>query len=213
MRFAVRYDKKHNSLEDIGARIGAWASGEPDELLDEWYDKYGNQNPNGDPKEILREGLKFEGNGGIIKTEMMSGDGMERKSQVGKIEPMPKKQFQRIVKNFKAHGGLMQFNDETDQYLASKHAEAITYDEKTILIKQRPGRASVFEELIHATQFRNGENDGSYESRLKCEIAAQEKLLRNARAYELTDAEITQTQKALEIYQNELNDYHNHGGV
>ena len=58
-----------DSLEDIGARIGAWASGEPDELLDEWYDKYGNRNPNGDPKEILREGLKFEGNGGIIKTE------------------------------------------------------------------------------------------------------------------------------------------------
>ena len=45
-----------DSLEDIGARIGAWASGEPDELLDEWYDKYGNQNPNGDPKEILRNG-------------------------------------------------------------------------------------------------------------------------------------------------------------
>ena len=53
MRFAVRYDKKHNSLETIGA----WASGEPDELLDEWYDKYGNQNPNGDAREILREGL------------------------------------------------------------------------------------------------------------------------------------------------------------
>lgn len=59
-------------LEDIGARIGAWASGEPDELLDEWYDKYGGRNPNGDPREILREGLKFEGKGGIIKTEIKS---------------------------------------------------------------------------------------------------------------------------------------------
>ena len=72
MRFAVRYDKKHNSLEDIGARIGAWASGEPDELLDEWYDKYGSRNPNGDAREIiLRDGLKYQGNGGIIKTEGM----------------------------------------------------------------------------------------------------------------------------------------------
>jgi len=26
------------------------------------------------------------------------------------------------------------------------------------LLKQNPGRASVFEELIHATQYRNGEN-------------------------------------------------------
>lgn len=42
------------SLEDIGAQIGRWASGEPDELLDEWYEKYGSRNPNGDPKEILR---------------------------------------------------------------------------------------------------------------------------------------------------------------
>ena len=57
------------SLADLGRQIGAWASGEPDELLDEWYDKYGNQNPNGDPKEILREGLKYQGNGGIIKAE------------------------------------------------------------------------------------------------------------------------------------------------
>ena len=62
------------SLEDIGARIGAWASGEPDELLDEWYDKYGSRNPDGDPKEILREGLKFEGNGGIISGNPMSVD-------------------------------------------------------------------------------------------------------------------------------------------
>ena len=49
-----------DSLEDIGARIGAWASGEPDAVLDEWYDKYGNRNPNGDPREILR------GNGGEL---------------------------------------------------------------------------------------------------------------------------------------------------
>ena len=60
-----------DSLEDIGARIGAWASGEPDALLDEWYDKYGSRNPDGDAKEILREGLKYQGDGGRIKTERM----------------------------------------------------------------------------------------------------------------------------------------------
>ena len=63
------------SLEDIGRQIGAWASGEPDELLDEWYDKYGSRNPNGDAREIiLRDGLKFEGNGGIISGNPMSVD-------------------------------------------------------------------------------------------------------------------------------------------
>lgn len=65
------------------------------------------------------------------------------------------------------------YAEETDAYLKSKNAEAITYNDKTILLKQNPGRASVFEELIHATQYRNGENDGSYVSRLNCEIKAQ----------------------------------------
>ena len=37
---------------------------------------------------------------------------------------------------------------------------------------------SVFEELIHSAQYGTGKNDGSYISRLKCEIEAQEKLLR-----------------------------------
>ena len=67
-----------DSLEDIGARIGAWASGEPDELLDEWYDKYGSRNPNGDAKEILREGLKYQGDGGIIKTERNMAQGYRK---------------------------------------------------------------------------------------------------------------------------------------
>jgi hypothetical protein len=62
-----------DSLENIGARIGAWASGEPDELLDEWYDKYGGGNPNGDPKEILREGLKYQSNGGKMYSGGISG--------------------------------------------------------------------------------------------------------------------------------------------
>ena len=65
-----------DSLEDIGARIGAWASGEPDAVLDEWYDKYGNRNQNGDPKEILRgnggELLQNAAGSGRIKTERKS---------------------------------------------------------------------------------------------------------------------------------------------
>lgn len=56
------------SLEDIGRQIGRWASGEPDALLDEWYEKYGRRNPNGDPKEILREGLQSGEYRGRIKT-------------------------------------------------------------------------------------------------------------------------------------------------
>ena len=70
------------------------------------------------------------------------------------------------------------------------------------MLKQNPGRASVFEELIHATQYRNGENDGSYVSRLNCEIKAQKKLLRNNKAYKLTEAEVEQTKIALQQYES-----------
>ena len=129
------------------------------------------------------------------------------------VEPMPKKQFQRICKSFKSQGGIIQISDATDEYLNSKHAEAITYDSKTILLKQNPSRASVFEEFIHTHQYKTGENDGSYESRLKCEIAAQKKLIKYSKAYKLTDKEITQTQRALEAYENELKEYYKNGGA
>ena len=76
-------------------------------------------------------------------------------------KPMPKKQLQRISKAFKRRGGIIQMNAETDAYLDVKKAEAITYDAKTILLRQHPSRSAVFEELIHATQFRHGKNDWS----------------------------------------------------
>lgn len=130
--------------------------------------------------------------------------GMYRKKKTQTIEPMSKKQLQKIVKAFRRNGGVIQMDDVTDAYLNSKHAEAITYNEKTILLRKNPGRAAVFEELIHATQFRKGENDGSYESRLLCEIAAQEKLLQFQKTYKLTAEEVRQTEIALKSYQNEL---------
>ncbi len=120
------------------------------------------------------------------------------------IEPMPKKQLRRIVKAFKRQGGIIQMDETTDAYLKAKNAEAITLNENTILLRQKPGRASVFEELIHANQFRQGLNDGSVISRIKNEIAAQEMLLRNSKAYKLTPKEIKQTQAALKSYVEEL---------
>ena len=71
----------------------------------------------------------------------------------------------------------------------------------------------MFEELIHTEQYRNGRNDGSYKSRLQCEIEAQKKLIKNSKAYKLTEREVFQTQKALEAYENELREYYKNGGV
>lgn len=160
-------------------------------------------------KQIAGLPVDNQENGGIMNVE---SEAMYRKARAGYIEPMPKKQLHKIEKAFKVQGGLIQYNEETDAYLKSKNAEAITYNEKTILLKQNPGRASVFEELIHATQYRNGENDGSYVSRLNCEIEAQKKLLRNSKAYKLTEAEVKQTKIALQKYESELKAYNEKGG-
>ena len=163
----------------------------------------------GKHKQIAGLPVDNQENGGIMNVE---SEVMHRKARAGYIEPMPKKQLHKIEKAFKVQGGLIQYNEETDAYLKSKNAEAITYNEKTILLKQNPGRASVFEELIHATQYRNGENDGSYVSRLNCEIEAQKKLLRNSKAYKLTEAEVKQTKIALQKYESELKAYNEKGG-
>ncbi|MDO5311400.1 MAG: hypothetical protein Q4E94_05790, partial [Clostridia bacterium] len=144
------------------------------------------------------------GKSGIINTE---SEFMYRKGKGNHIEPMPKKQLLRIEKCFKRRGGTIRRGDDIDDYLVSKKAEAITYNQYTILLKKSPGRASVFEELIHATQYKNGDNDGSYLSRLKCEISAQEKLLKNAKAYKLTESEIKQTKIALEEYKKDIAAY------
>lgn len=185
-----------------------WALDE--EELDELKERaaYFGLDKSKDFEDFKRKYLKMQteqvakaGDTGIIKSEKMY-----RKKKTDKIEPMPKKQLQKIVKVFRKNDGIIQMNAETDGYLEYKKAEAITYDAKTILLRQNSGRAAVFEELIHATQFRKGMNDGSLRSRIICEIEAQNKLLRNAKAYKLTDAEIRQTRSALKAYEKQLDE-------
>lgn len=79
--------------------------------------------------------------GGVDKNEKygimnVGSEAMYRKARAGYIEPMPKKQLHKIEKAFKAQGGLIQYGEETDAYLKSKNAEAITYNDKTILLKK-----------------------------------------------------------------------------
>ena len=164
-----------------------------------------------DAEEIIncRCTLKFDrgtpltnaNNRGIMRV----GSGrMERKKDRGKIEPMPKKQFRKIERAFKRMGGLIICNNEVDSFLSQQQAEGATLDGTTVLLTQNPGRAAVFEEMIHAAQYRRGENDGSNLSRILNEIDAQKRLLRNAKAYKLTQNEIEQTRRALALYEADL---------
>ena len=138
------------------------------------------------------------------ESDITESEGMCRKYDSGKFVPMPNEQFRRIKKRFKAHGGIIQQNDETDVYLIKKHVEGITYNENTILLMKKPSRASVFEELIHTAQYRDGKIGATRKSRVICEIEAQKKLLKYAKAYKLTSREIEQTKRALSGYEKEL---------
>lgn len=119
------------------------------------------------------------------------------------IEPMPKKQLQRIIKDFKAKGGIILINDEVDEYLKKQHAEGSTLNENTILLVRNPGRSAVYEELIHAKQYADGKNDGSRKSRLRCEIEAQKMLIEHKEEWHITDKEDKQTRRVLKRYEQE----------
>ena len=194
----IRKGERINKDEYVKSRLEAFMS----EHADDYNLKYSKV-------KIKPKALEKSVESDIIK---IRGEGMYRKSKQGKIEPMPKKQFHRLEKSFKRRGGIIQHNPATDDYLFTKHAEGITYDSKTILLKQNPGRASVFEELIHAHQYRTGKNDGSYLSRLNSEIDAQRKLLRHSTLFQLTQQEIEQTKSALKSYKMELEEYYKKGG-
>lgn len=176
--------------------------------FDKWQElKYNDSEKYNELKSLYRSKIA------VANSEKRGIIEMKRKKNDNKSETMPKKQLQKIIKRFKKLGGTIQMSEETDKYLDSKFAEAITYDAHTILLRQKPSRASVFEELIHSAQYGTGKNDGSYISRLKCEIEAQEKLLRYQKAYGLTKIEVEQTEKALNDYKNELKLYYEKGGV
>ncbi len=123
------------------------------------------------------------------------------------IEPMPKRQLQKIIKSFKAKGGIIKMDEDSEKFLKSQNSEAVTLNKDTILLTKNPGRSAVYEELIHAEQYRQGKNDGSYEQRLICEIEAQKILIEKKKEYNITDEEDRQTRLALKAYEKEYKEF------
>lgn len=113
------------------------------------------------------------------------------------VSAMPKSQIQRIAKAFKRNGGKIDQTDEAAAFLAFRKAQGITLNSKTILLSKAPTRATVFEELIHSAQWRDGKCTGSALSIAACEVEAKKKLLKYANAYRLSEAEIRETKKLL----------------
>ena len=145
---------------------------------------------------VLDNSVKNDRMGTTRKADVIEQDDL--------INAMPHEQFERIKRRFERQGGLFVMDEYAQEILNARGVEAITYCADTILLRPHPSRAAVFEELIHVTQYRLGENDGAKYSKLICEIKAQQKLLRNKEAYQLTQQDIDLTIHNLNEYIEDL---------
>lgn len=147
------------------------------------------------PKINSQKKVDFSENSDIMNVDNLTMRSVNG-SEIG--EPMPREQFERIQKAAQRRGIMIISDENSERYVLSRGAEAITLNAETVCLMRNPSRVAVFEELIHTTQYRQGKIDGTPLSICKAEIVAKEKILRYAKAYRLTDIEITNTQKLLD---------------
>lgn len=100
--------------------------------------------------------------------------------------PMNEERFRRMRSNLERHGlEVVQAQGDDLRYLIHRGAEASYWDGRITYIGEVPSASAMFEETIHATQARiYGELLETNQVELAArEIAAQEKLLKNGKAY------------------------------
>ena len=158
---------------------------------------------NAKKREAYAEKIKFANSddSSIINPR---GNEMLQNKDGGEVDAMPEDQFQRIVEGFKRQGGEIRTDEEAQRYLDFREADGVTIDEKLVFLRKNPSRSAVFEELIHTSQFRNGDIVDIPRDVIKCEIEAKTKLIKYAKWYNLTETEIENTKRSLQKYKEEL---------
>ncbi|GED59073.1 hypothetical protein BFO01nite_32050 [Brevibacillus formosus] len=102
--------------------------------------------------------------------------------------------FDRMKKAFEKQGGIIDQSEEAIRYLDYRGAEAVTWNEKTIQLRQNPTTSAVFEEFIHTAQYRAGKiPDQTPRTVLTVEIEAAEKLIKYRKAYGIPNIETRDT--------------------
>jgi len=134
-----------------------------------------------------------------------------------KGKPVDIRLLGKLQKEFKELGGDMLFNKESFAYCAAREKtlnteiEAITLNESLILLNKKATTSAVYEELIHARQFRTGRYDElatKYNNQKVVdnfmEKEAAEELLENASKLKLPNDEIQLIKERLEFFNNTL---------
>ncbi|HVA45606.1 MAG TPA: hypothetical protein VNH11_04395 [Pirellulales bacterium] len=98
-----------------------------------------------------------------------------------------------ITAAFRAAGGLVDQSPDAQQYLKTRKAGGLTLNEQTILLPAKPTRTAVFEELVHAEQFRSGVTiEADTGGVLRFEAEAAEILIRHRHTWQLPRDELRQ---------------------
>lgn len=135
------------------------------------------------------------------------------KVKVEDIPPMDKDRFEKIKQSLEKKGVSVIQDREGDAFLSHMGAEALTLSDGSAVIFQSgrvPSASAVFEEVIHVGQIRKkgvvdeyGNKQGTLEY-LSREIEAGEKLIKNKRAYRLTEKDVESVRENLESYYKEF---------
>ncbi|TQK62501.1 uncharacterized protein DUF4280 [Brevibacillus sp. AG162] len=118
--------------------------------------------------------------------------------------PMDPEKFNRMKNAFEKQGGLLVPEYEAVPLLNWHGTEASTLNDKTIAFRPNPSASAVFEEFIHATQYRTGRATGS--NILEMEIEAKEKLIKHRKAYGIPNVETRETIQHLRDYRKQLDE-------
>ncbi|WP_148466829.1 hypothetical protein [Paenibacillus senegalimassiliensis] len=116
--------------------------------------------------------------------------------------PMNAEKFDKMKNAFEKHGGLIVKEEEALPLLNYHGVEASTLDATTIAFRPNPSTSAVFEEFIHATQYRTGRANGT--NIIEMEIEAKEKLIKFRNAYGIPNSETRDTIQQLREYRQML---------
>lgn len=116
------------------------------------------------------------------------------------VEPLDEKEFNKLKSKFEDKGGVFIQDDEAQEYLKFRNADALTLNSTTILLKPKPTASEVHEELIHAEQMAKGKcaDPTNKKEKLECEIEASQILIQNKEKFMITDKEHEYNKKRLE---------------
>ena len=180
------------------------------ERLNEWEKRlngFENNEVNDKNEQISVE--KTE-NSGIISVEQPY-----LKNGTEEIPPMDRDKFLKIKNNLQNRGISVIQDEDGDAFLVAMNAEAMTLSDGSAVIFKSgkiPSASAAFEEIIHTTQIKNNGalNDYGTESAtkeyLRREIEANEKVLKYAKAYGLTDKDVESTSRNLKKYYSQWNE-------